>query len=47
MIDSRIEFKIHGTMFLHSKEEQITMTSTRLQKNKLIYNKRQDTITLN
>ena len=43
-IDCKIEFKIYSTMFLYPKEQQIT---TRLQKVKLVYNKRQDTTILN
>jgi len=34
-------------MFLYSKEEQISMTSIRLQKVELAHNKGQDTITTN
>ena len=35
----RIKFTICSTMFLHSKEEQIPMTSTRLLEIETAYNK--------
>jgi len=44
---SGIKFKICSTMLLYSKEEQISIISTRLQKVKPVYNKKQDTITIN
>jgi len=43
---SGIKFKICSTMFLHSKEEQILKTSIELQKVEPVYNKEQDTVTL-
>ena len=43
----RIKFTICSTMFLHSKEEQIPMTSTRLLEIELVYNKGQDIIIFN
>ena len=42
-INCRIKVKIHSTIFLHSKERQITMASSRLQKIKPSHNKGQDT----
>ena len=42
-----IKLKIHGIIFLHSKEGWVTAISTRLPETKLVYNKGQDTITLN
>ena len=42
-----IKFKIHDTMLLHSKEEQISMTSTELQKVEPAHDKEQDAITIN
>jgi len=42
-----IKFKIHGTMLLHSKEGQISMTSTELQKVEPAHDKEQDAITIN
>ena len=46
-INYRIKFTIYSTMFLHSKERQITIISTELQENKPAYNKEQDITTLN
>ena len=46
-VNYEIKFTICSTMLLHSKEEQITMIGTRLLKTELVYNKGQDTITLN
>ena len=43
---SGIKFKICSTMFLYSKEEQILKTSIELQKVEPVYNKGQDTVTL-
>jgi len=37
----------YSTMFLYSKEGQITTIGTRLQKTEPIHNKEQDTTTLN
>jgi len=42
-INCRIKLKIHGTMFLYSKEEQI-MTSIGLLEIELVYDQGQDTI---
>jgi len=42
-----IKLKICSTMFLYSKEEWISMISTRLQKVELVHNKEQDIITIN
>jgi len=46
-INHRMKVKICSTMLLYSKERQITMTSSGLQKTKPSYNKRQDITTLN
>ena len=46
-INSRIKFNICGTMFLHSKEEQIIMISTKLQKTEPTHNKKQNATILN
>ena len=45
--NSGIKVKIHSTMFLYSKEGQITMTGTGLQEIEPSNNKEQDTITFN
>jgi len=44
---SGIEIKICSTMLLHSKEGQITMIGTRLQKAQLGYNKEQNATAIN
>ena len=46
-INHRIKVKIYSTMFLHSKERQITTASLGLQETKPSHNERQDTTTLN
>jgi len=45
--NSGIELKIYSTILLHSKEEWITATSAGLLEVKPVYNKEQNTITLN
>ena len=44
---SEIKFKIYSTILLYSKEGQISMIDTRLQEVKPVYDKKQDTITIN
>ena len=44
---SGIKFKIYSTILLYSKEGQISMIDTRLQEVKPVYDKKQDTITIN
>ena len=46
-IDKGIQVEICGTMFLHSKEGQISMIGTKLQKTESSNNKRQNTNTFN
>ena len=46
-INSKVQVKIHGIMFLNSKEGWIVTINTRLQETKSSYNKEQDTTTLN
>ena len=46
-INYGIKFTIYSTMFLHSKERQVTIISTELQENKPAYNKEQDITTIN
>jgi len=46
-IDKGIQVEIYSTMFLHSKEGQISMIGTRLQETKSSDNKRQNTTTFN
>ena len=45
--DSRVKIKICSVMFLHSKEEQFTMASSRLQKTKSSHYQRQNITTNN
>ena len=42
-----IKFTIHSTIFLHFREGQISITSTRLLEIEPAYNKGQNTIILN
>ena len=44
---SGIKLKIYDTMFLYSKERQILMVSSRLQKVKPVHKKRQNVIAIN
>jgi len=46
-INHGIKVKIRSTMFLYSKERQITIASSGLQETKPSHNKKQDTTTLN
>jgi len=46
-INYGIKFKICNTMFLYPKERWIITIGTRLQEVEPVYDKRQDTITLN
>ena len=46
-INKRIQIKICGTMFLHSKEEWIITIGTRIQETESSYNKEQNTTIFN
>ena len=46
MVNCRVKFKIHSTIFLYPKEGQITTTSTGLPEIELVHDWEQDTIIL-